>query len=668
MSPWCADGDVPTAANLNLYGGSKSHVAWHCDDESLFGGNADPKLIVSLSLGSSVTFKWKAKSCSDSEASSCRLHHGDLLVMDGRCQDEYLHCTSPGLADRRVNVTYRWIRYHTLKCPLAAGVLGSLPTCAQGSPVLGPVWEICPVPVGVLLGFLVVLLCRLLIVLPSRASRKAYHGEHMSPLTQFWPLDQFRGIGHVCFFWKTWRSFSWTGRYGDIGYGLSVTAELPCMLAWLRLLSLIGNDACWVIRLTRAPGGNNGQREYESSNPPLAVFLVSLHSLIFFCGCLVWHLWMGRARHPGPRRIGVGVEVFNLSGWLTNGDLAMDADVDFLAVTEHRLEPARARSEWRRLRDKGISSVWSPASQEFSHVGNAGVGVISLRGAPLALPTFATSGFGKFFGLGRAVRCMLPLGSGRFMHLVVLYGYHGADSNAECLQLTDQLFDAALSELAVVARGQLCLIVGNFNVEPTKVPCLAKGISAGLWIDLEASWAAASGSNPTVTCKRTWDSDSGNRRDFQIGCPLCAAAVLSCRVENDRWVQPHLAVRTRFSGVRWSAMVTQPCRFTPVWPASWVHAVDKSRSSRSAEVRRIWEIYDERLGVICADDVGGLRDALGFGDVSGAWVIWSSVAEVALVDAFCLAGGPVPDGGFRLGRGVARFNRVCLGGPKVRKA
>ena len=137
MSPWCADGDVPTAANLNLYGGSGSHVSWHCDDEPLFGGDGDPKLIVSVSLGSSVTFKWKAKSCLDSEVDSCRLHHGDLLVMDGRCQDEYLHCTGPGLADRRVNITYRWIRNHALSCPLAAGVLGSLPTCAQGSPVLG---------------------------------------------------------------------------------------------------------------------------------------------------------------------------------------------------------------------------------------------------------------------------------------------------------------------------------------------------------------------------------------------------------------------------------------------------------------------------------------------------------------------------------------------------
>ena len=84
-----------------------------------------------------------------------------------------------------------------------------------------------------------------------------------------------------------------------------------------------------------------------------------------------------------------------------------------------------------------------PASQDSSHVGNAGVGVVSLRGALLYLPTFATAQFRRFFGSGRAVRCMLPLGFGRFMHLVVLYGYQGADVDAEQLALTEQLFDAA---------------------------------------------------------------------------------------------------------------------------------------------------------------------------------------------------------------------------------
>ena len=53
--------------------------------------------------------------------------------------------------------------------------------------------------------------------------------------------------------------------------------------------------------------------------------------------------------------------------------------------------------------------------------------------------------------------------------------------------MTEQLFDAALGEHGVVARRQPSLLVGDFNVEPTKIPCLAKGISAGLWVDLEGS-------------------------------------------------------------------------------------------------------------------------------------------------------------------------------------
>ena len=86
------------------------------------------------------------------------------------------------------------------------------------------------------------------------------------------------------------------------------------------------------------------------------------------------------------------------------------------------------------------------------------------------------------------------------MHLVVLYGYQGADSDAEQLALTEQLFDAALGELSVVVRGQPCLLVVDFNVEPTKIPCLAKGISTGLWDDLEEACTLAAGLQPSPTC------------------------------------------------------------------------------------------------------------------------------------------------------------------------
>ena len=129
----------------------------------------------------------------------------------------------------------------------------------------------------------------------------------------------------------------------------------------------------------------------------------------------------------------------------------MEADVGFLAFAEHRLISARVRSEWSRLRRKSLASVRAPACQESSHVGNAFVGVISLKDAPLALPSLATAQFKRFFDYGRVVRCLLPLSHGRFMHQVVLYGYQGADSDPEQLALTDQLFDAAFGELSVVA-------------------------------------------------------------------------------------------------------------------------------------------------------------------------------------------------------------------------
>ena len=199
-------------------------------------------------------------------------------------------------------------------------------------------------------------------------------------------------------------------------------------------------------------------------------------------------VWIGRAWHPGPVGGGaLGLEALNVGGWLTHGDTASETTADFLAVSEQRLIPARVRSEWAGLRRKGIHSVWALASQDGSHVGHAGVGVVSLKGAPVSMPSFATSAFRRFFELCRLVRCVLSLGNGRVMHLVVVYGYQGADDDSEKLSLTNQLFDAALGELAVVRRGQPCMLAGDFNVEPTKIPCLLKGIMFGLWFDLQGA-------------------------------------------------------------------------------------------------------------------------------------------------------------------------------------
>ena len=211
------------------------------------------------------------------------------------------------------------------------------------------------------------------------------------------------------------------------------------------------------------------------------------------------------------------------------------------------------------------------------------------------------------------------------------------------------------------------MLVGDFNVEPTKIPCLAKGISAGLWVDLEGSWALATGRQPSSTCMREWGSGGGTRRDFIVGCPLSAASVLSCTVQADRWIAPHLAVRALFDNERWSCCVTQPVRFSPLWPASWLPAFDESRGSKSLEVRRVWEIYDDRLQFMSQRDAFLLNDSLDAGDVSQAWLVWSRAAETALADACCFSGGPAPCQGLALGRGFSRFRHVRLGGYKVRK-
>ena len=145
----------------------------------------------------------------------------------------------------------------------------------------------------------------------------------------------------------------------------------------------------------------------------------------------------------------------------------------------------------------------------------------------------------------------------------MVYGYQGADDDAEKLGLTNQLFEAVLSELAVVGKGQPCVVTGDFNVEPNKIPCLLKGILNGLWFDLQGAWSAASGVGAGVTCKRDWASTGGTRRDFILGCPLATAALASCWFDNSRWIQPHFAVVASFHSVRWSVEVTQPCRVTP---------------------------------------------------------------------------------------------------------
>ena len=216
--------------------------------------------------------------------------------------------------------------------------------------------------------------------------------------------------------------------------------------------------------------------------------------------------------------------------------------------------------------------------------------------------------------------------------------------------------------------GSLVCRLGTSTWSPPKSLAWQKENPAGLWVDLEASWALASGVQPAATCKRAWDSDGGHWRNFMVGCTVAAAAVLSCGVQPDRWVAPHLAVRTLFDCVRWTCRVTQPVHRTPLWPASCLPAVEKSRGSKSVEVQRVWEVHDDRLQFMARHDALLLGESLGADDVSKAWLVWSDAVETALADAYRFAGGPVPTRGLVLGRGSALFRVARLGRQKIRKA
>ena len=94
---------------------------------------------------------------------SCWLDHGDLLILDGECQDELVHRASPRFVGDRMNVTFRWVKRHGSVRSCVGAVVCGPPTCAHGSsflpPVAGVSWGAFPVLAGFLLALILGILC-----------------------------------------------------------------------------------------------------------------------------------------------------------------------------------------------------------------------------------------------------------------------------------------------------------------------------------------------------------------------------------------------------------------------------------------------------------------------------------------------------------------------------
>ena len=238
------------------------------------------------------------------------------------------------------------------------------------------------------------------------------------------------------------------------------------------------------------------------------------------------------------------------------------------------------------------------------------------------------------------------------------YGYQGADADPELSRCLMLLW---VSSVLLLGGSLACWLGCRRRTHQNPLP-----VKRDFGWARVGAWAAAC-LQPTPTCKRDWNATGGHRRDSMVGCPL-AAAVLSFRVQPDRWIAPHLAVRTLLDCCRWTSRVTLLVQRIPLWPASWLPPVDKGRSFKSVEVQRFWEVYDERLHFMSQQDALRLDESLNAGDVSRAWLVWSGAAATALADACRCCWGPIPSRGLVLGRGSALFRVVRLGGHEVTKA
>ena len=265
----------------------------HC-----FGEPGMQKLIVSVSFGTQAVSKWKGKSCSDGEASSCCLGHGDILVMDGQCQDEFRHCTDPCREQERTNITFRWIKQHVSSCRLfMAGVACCLPTCAQGSSV--PVMENAVFGVFWAFWFLLGALCiwGVLVLLVSLLGTRL--GLHRCAFCWTRPLSGGRWEHHLCNLWGEYLKVHKTA-YMNLGICGYIMDRKPYMLALVGRPSLHGYDACMVYLNKGALRRNCRQKYCKTSFSPFWVFLFGRNSRERFWGLILWHFGVGRATHPGP--------------------------------------------------------------------------------------------------------------------------------------------------------------------------------------------------------------------------------------------------------------------------------------------------------------------------------------------------------------------------------
>ena len=190
---------------------------------------------------------------------------------------------------------------------------------------------------------------------------------------------------------------------------------------------------------------------------------------------------------------------------------------------EHRLIPAIARSMTKDLRvNYGHASVWALACQDSTPGGHAGVGVVSLKGAPVTLPSFRTVEFGEYFRLAGPLESYFLWPVEVLLICLWFMGTMGASDDPHELALTNKHLEAVICEAKACGTGQPVIISGDLNAEPSVIPVNAKVLKFCHLIDLEGAYASGRGVPPSPTCRFALDGAPGTRRDFFFGMPQCS--------------------------------------------------------------------------------------------------------------------------------------------------
>jgi alkylated DNA repair dioxygenase AlkB len=97
------------SALLNNYRNGKDYMGWHRDDEKELGIKP---VVMSISFGASRDFKLKSR-VNPQEQYQIELNHGDVLIMQGACQENYLHCLPKRMKVKkpRYNLSFRNILF-----------------------------------------------------------------------------------------------------------------------------------------------------------------------------------------------------------------------------------------------------------------------------------------------------------------------------------------------------------------------------------------------------------------------------------------------------------------------------------------------------------------------------------------------------------------------------